>query len=303
LTTFGLLWLYWAHHFERIQPRSRRIMKKKKYFQMSELSKHSGVPKSRIRYYISRNILAQPIKINKTTSLYTHEHLEQLNIIRELRQKKKLPLAAVKKSMSSVSQKEIGKEAQLDPSQIIRNQVIDLSVEVFRRKGYEKVTISDITQAAGISRNTFYQVFKNKKELFITCLTKLFLEWRQAAPHSKTPIPSVMMKMALSHYQVYPRWNDMMNIFRAAATKYPDDFAGRLEEALRIRIGPIVTDIETGVKQGEIRNLNAELAAIMYAGQLDYVCYFMSRGAFGNIAPSIIIDQMLDIFFNGTKKS
>ena len=103
--------------------------------------------------------------------------------------------------MSSVSQNEIGKEEQLDPSQIIRNQVIDLSVGVFRRKGYEKVTISDITQAAGISRNTFYQVFKNKKELFITCLTKLFLEWRQAAPHSETPIPSVMMKMALSHYQ------------------------------------------------------------------------------------------------------
>ena len=111
-----------------------------------------------------------------------------------------------------------------------------------------------------------------------------------------------MLKMALSHYEVYPRWNDMMNIFRAAATKYPDDFAGRLEEALRIRIGPIVTDIQKGLKEGEIRKLNVELAAIMYAGQLDYVCYFISRGAFGNIAPSVVIEQMLDIFFNGTQR-
>jgi AcrR family transcriptional regulator len=276
-------------------------MKKKKYMQMSDLSKYSGVPKSTIRYYITRNMLPQPIKINKTTGLYTHQHLEQLNMIRDLRQKKNLSLAAIRKSMSPISQNEIGKEQQLDPSQIIRNQIIDLSIEVFRQKGYEKVTITDITQAAGISRNTFYQVFKNKKELFITCLTKLFLEWRQAAPRSEAPIPSVMMKLAKSHYQVYPRWNDMMNIFRAAATKYPTDFAGRLEEALRIRIGPIVTDIERGMKEGEIRKLNAELAAIMYAGQLDCVCYFMSRGAFGNTAPSVIIEQMLDIFFNGTK--
>lgn len=278
-------------------------MNKKKYMQMSELSKYSGVPKSKIRYYISRNMLPRPIKINKTTGLYTHQHLEQLKIIWELREEKNLSLAAIRKSMSSISQNETGKEpTDSDPSQIIRNQVIDLSVEVFRRKGYNKVTISDITSAAGISRNTFYQHFKNKKELFMTCLTKLFLEWRQAAPSSKTPIPSVMMQLALSHYKVYPRWNDMMNIFRAAATEYPDDFADRLEDALKIRISPIVMDIERGIRHGEIRKLNAELAAIMWAGQLDYVYYFVSRGAFGKTAPSIIIEEMLDIFFNGTRR-
>jgi AcrR family transcriptional regulator len=278
-------------------------MKKKKYMQMSQLSKYSGVPKSRIRYYITRNMLPQPIKLNKTTGLYSHQHLEQLTMIREMREEKNLSLAAIRKSMRSLSQNEIGTEqTELDPSQIMRNQIIDFSIEVFRRKGYEKVTISDITEAAGISRNTFYRVFKNKKELFITCLTKLFLEWRQAAPNSNTPIPSVMMQVALSHYKVYPRWNDMMNIFRTAAAKYPDDFASRLEEALKLRISPIIMDIERGMEQGEIRKLNAELAAIMWAGQLDYVCYFMSRGAFGNTSPSVVIDQMLDIFFNGTRR-
>jgi AcrR family transcriptional regulator len=184
----------------------------------------------------------------------------------------------------------------------MRNQIIDQSVEVFRRKGYEKATISDIAQGAGISRNTFYRFFKNKKELFISCLTKLFLEWRQAAPNGNTPVPSVMMQVALSHYKVYPRWNDMMNIFRTAATKYPDEFAGRLEEALKLRISPIVMDIERGISQGEIRKINPELAAIMWAGQLDYVCYFMGRRVFGDTDPSIIVDRMLDIFFNGIRR-
>lgn len=270
---------------------------------MSELSKYSGVPKSRIRYYITKNMLPQPIKINKTTGLYTHQHLDQLNMIRELREKKNLSLAAIRKSLSSIAQNEKGREqTELDPSQIMRNQIIDQSVEVFRRKGYEKATISDIAQGAGISRNTFYRFFKNKKELFISCLTKLFLEWRQAAPNGNTPVPSVMMQVALSHYKVYPRWNDMMNIFRTAATKYPDEFAGRLEEALKLRISPIVMDIERGISQGEIRKINPELAAIMWAGQLDYVCYFMGRRVFGDTDPSIIVDRMLDIFFNGIRR-
>ena len=110
-----------------------------------------------------------------------------------------------------------------------------------------------------------------------------------------------MAKLSAAHYKVYPRWNDMMNIFRAAATKYPNDFAGKLEEALELRISPIVHDIERGMREGSIRKVNAELAAIILAGQLDYVCYFLSRGAFADSDPSVILDEMVDIFFNGIK--
>jgi AcrR family transcriptional regulator len=279
-----------------------KTMESKKYLTMSELSEQSGVSKSKIRYYIVTGVLDQPIKLNKTTALYSPTHLEQLNIIRECREQKKHSLAAIRKSISSIYQNDIHEEPEeLDPSEILKNQVVDLSVEVFRKKGYERVTITDITNAAGISRNSFYKLFKNKSDLFSSCLTKLFLEWRREAPDKRMPYVELITKMSLAHYKVFPRWNDMMNMFRAVATRYPDLFANKLEESLRLRISPIRSDIERNMEQGVIRKLNADLAAIILAGQLDYVCYFMARGTFGKTDPSVIIEQMVDIFFNGIK--
>lgn len=278
-------------------------MENERYMKISELSKHSGISISRIRYYISKKLLPQPIKINRTSALYTRQHVERLKIITELQAGKKLCIGSIQKLMTSIIQTDIGeKPKELRPSQIVRNEIINASVEVFRKKGYERATITDLTKAAEISRNTFYQNFKDKKELFIACLTNLFLEWRQDAPDRKTPIQSVMKKMALAHYKVYPRWNDMMNMFRAAATKYPNEFADKLQEALDLRIRPIAEDIKRSMRQAVIRKLDAELAAIILAGQLDYICYFMTRGKFGDREPLDVIDQMLDIFFNGIKK-
>jgi AcrR family transcriptional regulator len=278
-------------------------VKNEKYMKISELSKYSGISISKIRYYISKKLLPQPIKISRTSAFYTRQHVERLRIITELQAGKKLSIATIQKLISSITQTDADEKLrELRPSQIVRDQIINASVEVFRKKGYERATITDITKAAEISRNTFYQNFQDKRELFIACLTNLFLEWRRDAPDRKTPIHSLIKKMALAHYRVYPRWSDMMNMFRAAATKYPNEFADKLQDALDLRIRPIAEDIERSMRQAEIRKVDAELAAIILAGQLDYICYFLTRGKFGDREPLDVIDQMLDIFFNGIKK-
>ena len=273
------------------------------YLKISELSKLSGVSITRIRYYIQRQILFKPIKANKTTALYSQQHIERLKLIKEMHDEKRVAIASIKKMIDSITAVERGEQiTQPNASQIIMDQIMKSSIPVFRKKGFERTTITDIVRAAGISRNTFYQLFPNKKELFIKCLEKLFLEWRQEAPDEITPIPMVMKKLALSFYRVYPRWSEMMNLFRASAIKYPDDFASRLEESLNIRIKPIVTDIERGIRQGLFREINSELAAMTLAGMLDYSFYFMSRGRFKDEKAPEIIDEILDIFFQGIMK-
>jgi len=275
----------------------------KKYMKISELSQQSGVPIPRIRYYIRSGILFQPIKVNKTQALYTLTHLDRLNVITQLHEQKKMSVPAMKKLLKSGAERKINKEYnEVNATNILRDQIIDLSVEVFRKKGYERATIDDITKGVGTSRNTFYLFFKNKKELFIACLSKLFMEWRREAPDTNTPLFSVMKQLSLAHYKVYPRWSDMMNMFRAAATKYPEEFADRLEESLSYRMKYIVEDVKRGIDQGELRGVDPELAAIAIAGQLDYVCYFLTRGKFGKNEPSAVINQLFDMVFHGIKK-
>jgi len=47
-----------------------------------------------------------------------------------------------------------------------RDKVLVAALDVFLRYGYKRVTMSDIAEAAGISRPALYLVFKSKEEIF-----------------------------------------------------------------------------------------------------------------------------------------
>ena len=272
-----------------------------RYMRISELSKISGVPIPRIRYYIQKGILPRPIKAKATSAYYSDEHLERLKIIGEIQQKKSLSVSLIKRMVDSVSGVEgNGQTIHPDPSQITRDKIIVSSIPLFRRKGYERTTIADIVESSAISRNTFYENFRNKEELFVGCLQKIFFDWRkEAPPEGSVPITTLIKRMFSSFYKAYPEWSDMMNLFRASATKYPDTFSDRLEQSLDIRIKPIVEDVKRGVTQGVFREVDSELAGVMIAGVVDYVSYFMMRGKFKD--PCNTIEATVNMLVSGLK--
>lgn len=51
-------------------------------------------------------------------------------------------------------------------------QVLDASLRVFWRKGYEGTSYSDLTEATGVERPTLYAAFGNKEALFIKVLER-----------------------------------------------------------------------------------------------------------------------------------
>jgi AcrR family transcriptional regulator len=274
----------------------------KSYLKMSELSSLSGVPVSRIRYYIRKGLLSKGAKINRTTALYTDQHLRQLELLKKGFATGPPADRAGRRNEGGRTQERGNPPPEDEGPQVMREAIVVSAVPLFQRKGYERVTITDIAQAANISRNTFYQYFKDKKELFVACLSKLFLEWRQEAPDETTPIRETIRTIALAFCRVYPRWSAMMNIFRAMATKAPEEFGPRLEESMNVRIDPIASDLARGIEQGIFRDVDARLAAMSLAGQLDYVLYFMARGAFGDQDAQSVVENALDIFFNGINR-
>jgi len=71
------------------------------------------------------------------------------------------------------------------------DEALDLALQVFWRKGYEGSSISDLTEAMGISAPSLYAAFGNKEKLFRKALDR-YLEgritfWREAleAPTSR----------------------------------------------------------------------------------------------------------------------
>jgi AcrR family transcriptional regulator/predicted DNA-binding transcriptional regulator AlpA len=314
-------------------------MTKENYFRISELSKLSGISAPQIRSYIKRGIVPRPIKASKTVAYYTQDHFERLKLIEEMEEERISPdflkkiidsLNNIKdtertkkfdsprsvknrllesgtlltKIMESVSGTEGTKDFhRTDMVQILKNKIIESCIPVFRKKGYERVTITDITKAAGIGRNTFYLYFKDKKELFIECLDNLFSEWK--AERTKVPqrdLLSLIKEMFLAFHKVYPRWSDMMTLFRSSAMKYPTDFADRLEETMNSRIQTIADDIKRAIARGQIRKVNCDLLAMMIAGVSEILCYYLYRGKFHKLGIDELMNQVMDIWTFGIKK-
>lgn len=58
-----------------------------------------------------------------------------------------------------------------------QDQILAAAVEVIIRLGYDKTTMSDIAEAASLSRRTLYLYFKGKEELFEELLYREYLQY------------------------------------------------------------------------------------------------------------------------------
>ncbi|HEX9036136.1 MAG TPA: TetR/AcrR family transcriptional regulator [Ktedonobacterales bacterium] len=54
-----------------------------------------------------------------------------------------------------------------------RTQILDAATQVFASKGYNRATIRDVAQAAGIADGTIYNYFANKSDLLLGLLDRL----------------------------------------------------------------------------------------------------------------------------------
>lgn len=280
------------------------MKQQKPYFGISELSRHTSVPVSTIKFYIRKDLLPSPIKTSKTMAYYTSEHVEKLELIKKLQKERNLSLERIKEAVEEMEVRKAEKGSGLRGQFSRRRaEIIEAAIDVFRSKGYGNTTIDDIATAARISKSTFYANFENKKELFIKCFEKIFYD-----SHSKTwnhleaesDYFQLFRNQFQAFYKEYPKWSDMMNLLRAVAINNPKDFRNKVFETMLMTTDHIANQLETGIHQGAFRQINSQLAGVMFLGMLDYFCYFLSHGKFEG-SRATLIDMFIDIAINGIK--
>lgn len=73
----------------------------------------------------------------------------------------------------------VNKRRFMPDSEKTYDQILAVAVEVIIRLGYDKTTMSDIAEEAGISRRTLYLYFKSKEHLFEELLYHEYLQYSQ----------------------------------------------------------------------------------------------------------------------------
>ncbi len=271
---------------------------------ITELSRSSDISVSAIKFYIREELLPKLIIQKGTRRYYTTQHLERLNLIKKLKDEG-ISITQIKKIFNIIQDKE---EKDYTPKATIRkSEIIDTVMQLFRKKGYDAVTITDITDAANIRCSTFYRHFRNKQELFIECIQKIISDEERQVDEIRTD-QKVYDKEAFHReteifFDQYLLWRDMIKTLRAASISNPTEFSEKFDEMIQLKIDLFEKQITKAMKEGYVRKVNKTLLAVMIIGVIELCSdYFIKPEESGNYKEKILLEEAKDIFLHGILK-
>lgn len=85
-------------------------------------------------------------------------------------------------------------------AQATRKKLIDTADQLIRAKGYEQVSVEDITKASGVAKGTFYNYFKKKEDITLALSQKHLANVTDAIPDLSSKEPEESIQEYLTSY-------------------------------------------------------------------------------------------------------
>ena len=147
-----------------------------------------------------------------------------------------------------------------------RREVLELSLRVFGERGYHATRISDLIEAAGIARGTFYLYFENKNAIFHELLDELLTQIQAGvagvdtgpeAPPLRAQLGSIVRRV-LATFRDHPELTRL--VMRSAPGLDPD--VDRKLAAFHARLHTwLAVSLETAASLGVLRAVDADATA------------------------------------------
>jgi AcrR family transcriptional regulator/predicted DNA-binding transcriptional regulator AlpA len=240
---------------------------------IGELSRMTNTPASTIRYYIKEGMLPPPVMAGKTVAYYTAEHHKRLAYIKKRQTRDRMTLAAIKEKLKKDFSPPKGRrDMDISPDQ--REKIMRCAIDLFFRKGYTDTSISDIVHLARMSKETVYQHFRNKEELFTQCADRIFHEMYQDVWNDirdEKDMIARTRKRTKAFIASYPKWIIMMNLVRNLSVSENTVFKEKLKHVVMQVIEPIIRDMKRLYAQGRVRDdIDIDLAGYIAMGMAEY---------------------------------
>ncbi|MGC8627597.1 MAG: TetR family transcriptional regulator [Acidimicrobiales bacterium] len=128
----------------------------------------SGVPASTVRHYRRLGLLPALAPLENGHFGYADAHLRALQLIRELRAQRCMPLSQVKAALPALMEgRQPPEPGPPAPMAEPHDRVIEAAFRLFSEpKGYYAVTVAEIAAAAGVAKGSVYRYFPSKEALF-----------------------------------------------------------------------------------------------------------------------------------------
>ncbi len=234
------------------------------------LYKEAGIKLTlaRLEQYKRYNLLPLP-EIIRGEEVYRKEHLKRIRTIEHLRYKYGMSLKDISSILSlvaSFSEQKPGELGETVKEISRKEQIIQSASVIFEAKGYDRTTIDDIAQAAGIAKGTFYIYFNNKEELLLEVIKKLVdqtIESIEAKSSGEKDFFQRIIIKGIEFINLYLSKRDLLFVLIGQTVGNPR-LARQLEEIHLSLVGPIIDDLRFGIKKEQVRPLD-DLKTIAYA--------------------------------------
>ena len=153
-----------------------------------------------------------------------------------------------------------------------RAQLLKAARKVFRAKGYDGATISEIVREAGVAQGTFYIYFPSKKDVAVSPRDGLMETMAQAvvtAVESRTSFEDRLESLIAASFKVARKNADLFRLaFIGADETHSELHSESPEHASVLRA---ITDLfRDAVDAGEMEGMDTEIAARLALGLLQH---------------------------------
>jgi AcrR family transcriptional regulator len=222
-------------------------------FTMAELSTRTGVPAATVHHYLRLGLIPPPKRVAPNRFLYDDRHVQALRLIRVLRERRRLPLAVIRRVLPDLLgldqdqafrpemwDRVVGTHAARGSRRRPAARLVDAAIEAFSRGGYAEVNVDEICRAARMAKGSFYRHFRSKEDLFLAAAegaaAQVVEEVKRAVESGPLPLEQAAAVVARS---IEPRLPLFMELFARAVQRRPGyaGAAGRLFSGLAHGIG------------------------------------------------------------------
>jgi AcrR family transcriptional regulator len=153
---------------------------------MSEVVSRTGLAASTVRYYIATGLVPPGREVAPNRHVYDERTVEALRLVKLLKERRKLPVEAIRKILPELLQlpadgafrpdmweQLVEASARSSSRTSPATRLLECGVEAFTRRGYAEVRVDDVCQAAQVAKGSFYRHFASKEELYFAAARRV----------------------------------------------------------------------------------------------------------------------------------
>jgi AcrR family transcriptional regulator len=170
-----------------------------------------------------------------------------------------------------------GRSARAQVAREVRKkQILDAAQDVFASRGYHGTSVSDLVEAAGVARGTFYLYFPSKAAIFQELVEDLLQQLRASIRGVDTrpgaaPIPEQLRATVQRVLETLAANRALCRILFREALSTDTDVETRLDRFYESLLRYLQEALENGQRLGFVRPIDTRVAALCALGSVKEV--------------------------------